>query len=44
MLARGLVEPARIRAAFAEIEPSLYRFPAIDPASFRDAVDELIRL
>lgn len=44
MLARGLVEPGRVRAAFAEIEPSLYRFPAIDPASFRDALDELLRL
>ena len=27
----GLVEPGRLRELFAEIEPELYRFPAIDP-------------
>ena len=36
----GLVEPARLHELFAEIEPELYRFPAIDPARFRAAVDE----
>lgn len=35
----ALVEPDRLRALFAEIEPLLYRFPAIDPPSFRRAVD-----
>ncbi|HEX4930364.1 MAG TPA: hypothetical protein VFV62_06600, partial [Gaiellaceae bacterium] len=35
----GLVEPARLRQLFAEIEPELYRFPAIDPARFRVAVE-----
>lgn len=39
MLARGLVDPARARALFAAIEPELYRFPAVDPPSFRRAVD-----
>jgi hypothetical protein len=43
MLTRGLVEEARLRACFAEIEPQLYRFPAIDPADFRRAVEELPR-
>lgn len=38
MIARGLVERARLRELFDAIEPSLYRFPAIDPASFRRAV------
>jgi hypothetical protein len=38
MLARGLVERARLRALFEAIEPALYRFPAIDPAAFRRAV------
>lgn len=38
MVARGLVDPARARALFAAIEPDLYRFPAVDAASFRRAV------
>lgn len=39
MVARGLVDPARARAYFAEVEPELYRFPAVDPPSYRQAVD-----
>lgn len=39
MLERGLVEPERALAYFAEIEPQLYRFPAIDPPSFRRRVE-----
>lgn len=35
----GLVEPARLRELFAAIEPAMYRYPAIDPRSFRAAVD-----
>jgi hypothetical protein len=35
----GLVEPTRLRELFAEIEPVLYRFPSVDPAAFRAAVD-----
>jgi hypothetical protein len=42
MLARGLVERARLRELFDAIEPSLYRFPAIDPAAFRRALQDLI--
>lgn len=38
MLARGLVTRAGLLDYFEEIEPELYRFPAIDPASFRRAV------
>lgn len=41
MIESGLVAPADARAQFNSIEPDLYRFPAIDPASFRKAVDEL---
>ena len=41
MLARDLVEKARLRACFVEIEPELYRFPAIDPTDFRRALGEL---
>lgn len=40
MVERGLVGPERLRDAFAEIEPRLYRFPAIDPADFRRRLDE----
>ncbi|HEX3734089.1 MAG TPA: DUF6036 family nucleotidyltransferase [Solirubrobacterales bacterium] len=41
MIASGLVKPEDARTQFDLIEPNLYRFPAIDPASFRRAVDEL---
>jgi len=35
----GLVEPSRLRALFDEIEPDLYRFPAVSPAAFRARVE-----
>lgn len=41
MIATGLVAAADARAQFASIEAELYRFPAIDPASFRAAVERL---
>jgi hypothetical protein len=41
MLVRGLVEESRLRAFFDEIEPELYRFPAVDPADFRRSVETL---
>ncbi len=40
MIARGLVHPTDLRAQFDAIEPELYRFPAIDPTSFRRAVQD----
>ncbi len=43
LIAAGMVEPDRLRAAFAEIEPHLYRFPAIDPRRFRARVEEAAR-
>jgi len=42
MLARGLVEPGRLRALFEAILPRLDRYPAIDPASFRNALAEAL--
>lgn len=42
MIANGLVDPADALRQFESIEPDLYRFPAIDPASFRKAVEELL--
>jgi hypothetical protein len=41
MIATGLVDPADAIAQFEAIETELYRFPAIDPASFRESVEEL---
>jgi hypothetical protein len=38
LIGRGLVDPNRLAEYFEAIEPSLYRFPALDAASFRQAV------
>ena len=38
MIESGLVRPERLRELFEAIFPELYRYPAIDPASFRQAV------
>jgi hypothetical protein len=43
MAARGLIEPARLLRFFEQIAPGLYRYPAIDPASFRRAVEQSVR-
>ena len=40
MVERELVEPARALTYFERIEPNLYRFPAIDPPSFRRKVED----
>lgn len=40
MISLGLVDRRQLRVLFAEIEPDLYRFPAIDPAAFRSAVED----
>lgn len=37
---RGLISAASVRAQFSLMQPQLYRFPAIDPASFSAAVDD----
>ncbi len=42
MIDRRLVEGGQLRAAFDEIEPQLYRFPAIDPADFRQRVEDFL--
>lgn len=38
MWERGLIDPDAIQRYFDEIEPELFRFPAIDPPAFRRAV------
>ena len=40
LVQHGLIERERLREMFIQIEPDLIRYPAIDPASFRDAVTE----
>jgi hypothetical protein len=42
MLVRGLVHPERLQELFGAIEPHLYRFPAIDPPTFRAALEKAI--
>ena len=40
LIRSGLVDPERLRGYFEEIEPQLYRFPAIDPPAFRERVEQ----
>lgn len=42
MLEQGLVVPSRLWELFEEIAPQLHRYPAVDPASFRRAVEEAL--
>lgn len=39
----GLIESAELLRLFEEIEPELYRYPAVDPTSFRSTVEEFVR-
>lgn len=39
MISRGLVDPAELQRLFECVEPYLYRYPAVHPASFRQAVE-----
>ncbi len=39
MVRRKLVDPSNLLRRFEQIAPMLYRYPAIDPASFRRAVE-----
>lgn len=41
MVQRGIVEPRRALQYFEQIEPHLYRYPALDAPSFRRAVEEI---
>lgn len=42
MVRRGLVDPAELLRLFGEIEPTLYRYPAIDAPSFRRRVEGFV--
>jgi hypothetical protein len=39
---QGLVEPSRALRYFEQIEPDLYRYPALDPRAFRERVEEVL--
>lgn len=41
MIRDGLVEPKRLSDLFAEVESSLYRYPAVDPPTLRAAVSRI---
>jgi hypothetical protein len=42
LIRRRLVEPDRLADYFEAIAPDLYRYPALDPASFRRAVEAVV--
>jgi hypothetical protein len=42
MAAEGLVDRAELVRLFERIEPELYRYPALDPRSFRAAVERFV--
>jgi hypothetical protein len=42
MLRRGLVEPKLLESLFEQIVPELYRFPALDPTSFRKNLESVL--
>jgi hypothetical protein len=42
MIETGLVEPERLLQLFGDIEPQLFRYPAIDPSTFRRAVEDIV--
>jgi len=42
MLRRGLIEQHRLLTYYRHIEPELYRYPAVDPATFSRSVEELV--
>ena len=41
MLARGLIESAGVWQHFIDIEPDLFRYPAVDPPSFRRSIENI---
>ena len=43
MIDRGLIDRQELRRRFEEIEPQLYRYPAIDPPAFRRALEQALR-
>jgi hypothetical protein len=42
MRQKGLIVPGQLTVWFQRIEPELYRYPAIAPSAFREAVDRAV--
>ena len=42
MIDRQLIDKQQLRQRFTEIEPHLYRYPAINPKSFREALEDVV--
>jgi hypothetical protein len=42
MVEEGLIDRQELLRRFEQIEPNLHTFPAIDPVSFRKAVEDLV--
>lgn len=42
MLQEGLIERGKLLSLYQAIEPQLYRYPAVDPGSFSQAVHEIV--
>ena len=42
MLQKGLLEREKLLSLYQAIEPQLYRYPAIDPGSFSQAVHQIV--
>jgi hypothetical protein len=43
MIDLGLVEPSRLLEFFSRIEDQMYKYPAIDVKSFRNAVEQFVQ-
>jgi hypothetical protein len=43
MIGRGLVDPSRLMEMYLRIEDQMFKFPAIDPTSFRAAVESFVQ-
>jgi hypothetical protein len=41
MVARGLVDPVRLRELFADVREQLYRYPSIDPKALERNLEQL---
>jgi hypothetical protein len=42
MIDRGLIEPSRLLELFTRVEDKLYKYPAIDAKSLRQAVEQVV--
>lgn len=42
LIGRGLIDPAELLRLYESIEPRLYRFPAVDAAALRRAVEAVV--